>query len=64
MEQRDDPRVKGWTPLTVSKIMKNDIPISEKGAETVSRTRATIKKILSREDKRLLVVLGPFSIHV
>lgn len=39
------------------------LPVSEAGAKTVRSARQTIKKILSREDKRLLVVTGPCSIH-
>ena len=41
----------------------NDIPRSEQASETVIRGRTTIEKILSREDPRLLVVVGPCSIH-
>ena len=39
------------------------MPISQKASETVYKTREAIKKILTGEDKRLLVIVGPCSIH-
>lgn len=39
------------------------LPVSDGAEETVWDARQTIKKILSREDKRLLVITGPCSIH-
>lgn len=39
------------------------LPLSKKAENTVGAARQTIKNILKREDKRLLVVAGPCSIH-
>ncbi|MCB0343656.1 MAG: 3-deoxy-7-phosphoheptulonate synthase [Bdellovibrionales bacterium] len=39
------------------------IPRSDKASETVVDGRTTIERILNREDPRLLVVVGPCSIH-
>lgn len=43
--------------------LKSELPLSDKSSETVTRGRETIRKILDREDHRLLVVIGPCSIH-
>jgi len=39
------------------------LPASSEAQQTVWSARQSIKKILSREDKRLLVITGPCSIH-
>ncbi len=43
--------------------IKRHLPNSQEGEETVRQGRVTIKDILAREDHRLLVVVGPCSIH-
>ena len=43
--------------------LKKEIPISEKARKTVLNGRTAIEKILSKEDHRLFVVVGPCSIH-
>lgn len=43
--------------------VKGDIPLSDKGAETVINGRKTIINILNRLDHRLFIVMGPCSIH-
>jgi 3-deoxy-7-phosphoheptulonate synthase len=43
--------------------LKRHLPNSPEGEELVWNARQTIKKILTGEDKRLLVVTGPCSIH-
>ena len=45
------------------KDLSHELPVSGQGEQTVWTARRTIKKILSREDRRLLVVTGPCSIH-
>jgi 3-deoxy-7-phosphoheptulonate synthase len=44
-------------------ILAEEIPLTEKAAELVSVSRRTIAQCLSGEDHRLLVVVGPCSIH-
>ncbi len=43
--------------------IKRHLPNSPEGEETVRQGRMTIKDILARKDHRLLVVIGPCSIH-
>ena len=47
------------TPVEI----KNRIPNSEAGMHAVWNGRQIIERILNREDHRLLVVVGPCSIH-
>ncbi len=39
------------------------IPLSIQGANTVGNTRSAIKNILNQQDDRLVVIVGPCSIH-
>lgn len=43
--------------------LKSELPLSDKSSTTVTQGRETIRRILDREDHRLLVVIGPCSIH-
>ncbi len=43
--------------------LKDLYPLNENIIKTIEEGQATIKKILSGEDKRILVVVGPCSIH-
>ena len=59
----DDLRVKGYTRLISPREMKQAIPVSEAAGRTVLSARETIARILFKEDRRLLLVAGPCSIH-
>lgn len=43
--------------------LKRAIPISDKARETISQGRKAIENILGRKDHRIIVVVGPCSIH-
>ena len=43
--------------------LKSEIPISDKARETISSGRKAIENILTRKDHRVVVVVGPCSIH-
>ncbi|GAB2801309.1 3-deoxy-7-phosphoheptulonate synthase [Halomonas shantousis] len=49
--------------LITPDALKQDIPLSAAAEETVIKGRRTIQQILNGEDPRLLVVIGPCSIH-
>lgn len=59
----EDDKIKKKTPLLTPKQLKTQLPISEKVKNLVLQTRENIKKILNNEDYRLLVIVGPCSIH-
>jgi len=63
MNSTDDLRIKGYQPLTAPHILKQEIPISAGANATVVSGRARIEAILRKEDRRLLVIVGPCSIH-
>ncbi|WP_372810216.1 3-deoxy-7-phosphoheptulonate synthase [Litorivivens sp.] len=49
--------------LITPALLKSELPLSEKAASTVSKSRKTIRDILDRKDHRLFLVVGPCSIH-
>ncbi|MES2626376.1 MAG: 3-deoxy-7-phosphoheptulonate synthase [Pseudomonadota bacterium] len=59
----DDTRILAMKELLPPSQLISEIPITEKAATTVLDTRAAIQKILRHEDDRLLVIVGPCSIH-
>lgn len=63
MRETNNLHVVKTIPLVTPTELKAELPISERAAETVARTRDTIKAILQGKDPRLLVVVGPCSIH-
>lgn len=58
-----DVHVKEFTPLISPEALKQEMPISDAAAKAVIEGRRAIQKILSQEDKRLMVITGPCSIH-
>ncbi|MEO8633159.1 MAG: 3-deoxy-7-phosphoheptulonate synthase [Chloroflexota bacterium] len=58
-----DLRVEGYRPLIPPAIMLDELPLSETGSLTVASAREEIVRILDREDDRLIVVVGPCSVH-
>lgn len=61
--QNDDLRIKEIKELLPPVALLEKYPATEKAAETVSRARQAIHNILKNKDDRLLVVIGPCSIH-
>lgn len=59
----DDLRIQRTNELISPESLVNDVPLSDKAAMTVSQARGGIASILRGEDQRLLVVVGPCSIH-
>ena len=49
--------------LITPEALKQEIPLTEAAERTVIEGRETIQRILDGEDPRLLVVVGPCSIH-
>lgn len=59
----DDLRIAEVKELTSPEALIDEIPVSETAGNTVSGARRTIHNILTGEDDRLLVIVGPCSIH-
>jgi 3-deoxy-7-phosphoheptulonate synthase len=63
MKPTDDLRVKGYRQLMEPSRLKQELAISETAHGTVLSGRNAIEGILSKKDQRLLVIVGPCSIH-
>jgi 3-deoxy-7-phosphoheptulonate synthase len=62
--QTDDQRIKDVTPLPPPEHLIRFFPIAGTPAETlIGDTRRAIRQIMQRKDDRLLVIMGPCSIH-
>jgi len=62
--QTDDQRIKEVTPLPPPEHLIRFFPIAGTAIETlVGDTRRAVRRILDGQDDRLLVVIGPCSIH-
>lgn len=59
----DDLRIVKTRPLLSPAILAEEIPLTEAASRTVHRSRRAIEAILDREDRRILVVVGPCSVH-
>jgi 3-deoxy-7-phosphoheptulonate synthase len=60
----DDQRIRDVTPLPPPEHLIRFFPIAGTPVESlVKDTRATIRRIMQGEDDRLLVIIGPCSIH-
>jgi 3-deoxy-7-phosphoheptulonate synthase len=63
LRQTDDLRIRDVRPLIPPAILLEEIPISERASNVVADTRLTVARILTGEDRRLAVIVGPCSIH-
>jgi 3-deoxy-7-phosphoheptulonate synthase len=61
--QTDDLRIKEIKELLSPSHVLGEFPITERAARTVYETRQMIHRILHGADDRLLVIMGPCSIH-
>lgn len=61
--QTSDLRIRTARPLLSPAILEEDLPLSEAGAALVHRARREIGDVLAGRDDRLVVVVGPCSIH-
>lgn len=59
----DDVNIEKFIPLITPNCLKSELPLSELAYHTVLNGRKTIQNILDGIDKRILIVVGPCSIH-
>ena len=63
IRRTDDLRIQ-WTKVVLPPVfLEEELPLTEKASSTVYQARAEVTKILQGKDDRLLVVVGPCSIH-
>ena len=58
-----DLRIRATKPLLAPAILEEEIPLDAARAALVARTRREVGAIVTGADDRLLVVVGPCSIH-
>ena len=59
----DDVRIENLRPLIPPAILMEELAVNETGQERVAQARRAASDILHRRDDRLIVVVGPCSIH-
>ena len=63
MIKTDNLKIKSITPIIAPADLRQVFPLSVEASEFVASSRAQIKSILAGTDPRLMVVVGPCSIH-
>ena len=58
-----DLHIESIRPLVPPAVLAEDLPLSEEHSEVITRSRRAVKAILGGTDDRLIVVVGPCSIH-
>ncbi|MET0082715.1 MAG: 3-deoxy-7-phosphoheptulonate synthase AroG [Sedimenticola sp.] len=61
--ETDDLRIRAIKELVSPAQLQSDFPITDRAATTVYEARQAIHRILHDEDDRLLVIIGPCSVH-
>ncbi len=59
----DDLRIDTLKPLIPPEILLEELPLTDRGSEVVAGGRDQIARIFHGDDDRLLLVVGPCSIH-
>lgn len=59
----DNVHVREFEPLISPRLVKEALPITDSVSQMVYEARQAIRQIIHRQDRRLLVVIGPCSIH-
>lgn len=63
MKRTTNLNVRSMTPIIAPTDLKQVFPLSEQAAEFVTKSRQQVKNIIHNQDSRLMVVVGPCSIH-
>jgi 3-deoxy-7-phosphoheptulonate synthase len=63
MKKTQDLHIRGTIPLTAPRLLKEKLPITEEAATTVIESREKLIGTLEGKEERLVVMVGPCSIH-
>src|SRR5438046_5574304 len=58
-----DLRVESIRPLLPPAILLEELPLSEDASQVITRARDEVAEILAGSDDRLIVIVGPCSVH-
>ena len=59
----DDTRIAAVRPLISPALLQDELPVSDEIQTLVERSRTEIADVLHGRDDRLIIVVGPCSIH-
>jgi 3-deoxy-7-phosphoheptulonate synthase len=62
-QSTDDIRIGSARPLITPWVLTDELPIGQAAAATVASGRRTIEQILAGNDRRVVVIVGPCSVH-
>ncbi|CAJ0648618.1 11700_t:CDS:10, partial [Entrophospora sp. SA101] len=63
LNELDDKRIKNIRPLIQPQILMEDFPLTFQAAQSVILGRSAAEGIIKGQDDRLLVIVGPCSVH-
>lgn len=63
MSRIENLHIRGLEPLVAPAALKRELPLSDAAMETVVTGRDAVKAVLAGRDERLMVIVGPCSIH-
>ena len=63
MKKIHDLNIESYSPITPPQIYREDVAISDFSSKVVAESRETVSKIIDGQDKRILLITGPCSIH-
>lgn len=63
MIRTNNLNIKELTPIVAPLYLKQIFPLSEEDAKFITDSRENVKKIMFGDDKRIMAVVGPCSIH-
>ena len=59
----NDINIESISPIITPQALKEKLPLTDQAREIVAQSRRVVKNILSYQDHRLFVVVGPCSVH-
>jgi 3-deoxy-7-phosphoheptulonate synthase len=62
-ERTRDLRIESFRPLIPPAILLEELPLTERGSATVVRGRDEVGRALRGDDDRVVVIVGPCSVH-
>ncbi len=63
MQQTKDLRITGTKEIQTPEALMQELPLSEQASLTITETRQQIYDVLEGKDDRLVIIIGPCSIH-
>ncbi len=63
LHETDDLRIEAIHPLLPPQILIEELPLTEQASTVVAEARRATERVLRGEDDRLVVIVGPCSVH-